>query len=290
MNILIGGADGYNWSQLKNWVLSSKVFDGKRVLLTYRMDDTTKKKCLEHGVELVEINHDIYGQPLNHDARVNVGAARTVSHEIRYFHAWQYLKEQTDGKYVVLTDTRDVIFQQDPIPFLERKLDDNWAEFMRRTLLAPQEGILYKDEPWNANNMYQGYGGYVWEEMQNLPVYNCGTIAGILPDFANIVFALWSMTTGKHTYPADQCSFGILAEKTLRGSTYRCEHDEGWCAQVGATADPHKKEMWSNLITPQPMMQEDGYVYTSEGKKFCLVHQYERNPEWLRIIDGRYKE
>jgi len=286
MNILIGGADGYNWSQLKNWVLSSKVFDGKRVLLTYRMDDTTKKKCLEHGVELVEVNHDIYGQPLNHDARVNVGAARTVSHEIRYFHAWEYLKDLKDVRFVVLTDTRDVIFQQDPIVFLERSpLGTTSVQ-----ILAPQEGILYKDEPWNANNMYQGYGGYVWEEMQNSPVYNCGTIAGKMPYFANAVFLLWSMTTGKHTYPADQCSFSILAEKILRWETYRCEHITGWCCQCGTTADPHKPELQMKLITSPPMMREDGFVCTPTNTKYCLVHQYERNPEWLRVIEERYKE
>lgn len=288
MDILIGAADTYNWSQLKNWMLSSKVFSGKRVLLVYRMDDATKKKCLEHGVELVEVNHDIYGQPINHDARISVGAARTVSHEIRYFHIWQYLKEQKDIRYVVLTDTRDVIFQQDPIEFL------TWRALgvIKEQLLAPQEGILYKDEPWNANNLYQGYGGYVWEYMKDKPVYNCGTIAGKMPFFADVVFTLWSMTTGKYTYPADQCSFGILAENILREQTYRCKHEAGWCCQVGTTADPHKPELQSKLITPKPFMRDDGFIYTTNGviKKYYLVHQYERNPEWLKVIEERYKE
>jgi len=288
MNILIGGADGYNWSQLKNWVLSSKVFSGKRVLLAYRMDDITKKKCLEHGIELVEVGHDIYGQPLNHDARVNVGAARTVSHEIRYFHAWQYLKEQSDIEYVVLTDTRDVIFQSDPIEFL--KYIAHITPSSQKKLLAPQEGIPYKDEPWNANNMYQGYGGYVWEYMKDKPVYNCGTIAGTMPYFADFILTLWSMTTGKYTYPADQCSFGLIVETTARHETYLCKHEEGWCCQCGTTADPHKPELKSKLITPFPRMKEDGYVYTFNNRKYCLVHQYERNPDWLKVIDERYKE
>jgi hypothetical protein len=279
-NILLGAADGYNWSQLKSWILSSKAVSGKRVLLVYRMDEVTKNKCLEHGVELVEVGHDIYGQPLNHDARVGVGAARTVSHEIRYFHAWQYLKEQQNAHLVVLTDTRDVIFQKDPFEFIKGL----------RTLLAPQEGILYKDEPWNANNMYTGYGGYVWEYMKEKPVYNCGTIAGRMPFFADFVHTLWSMTTGKHTYPADQCSFGLLVETTLKELTRRCEHDEGWCCQCGTTADPHKPELQSKLITPLPAMKMDGLVHTSDGKVFCMVHQYERNPEWLKIIDEKYQE
>jgi hypothetical protein len=286
MNILIGGADGYNWNQLKNWVLSSKVFSGKRVLLAYRMDDLTKKKCLEHGIELVEVNHDIYGQPLDHNSRVSVGAARTVSHEIRYFHAWQYLKEQKGVQYVVLTDTRDVIFQLDPIPFLERRINNDGDK-----LLAPQEGIIYRDEPWNANNMYQGYGGYIWEYMKSKPVYNCGTIAGVMPFFADFVHTLWSMTTGKLTYPADQCSFGLLVETTLRDLTYHCSHNEGWCCQCGVTSDPSKPELKSKLITSSPVMI-DGFVYTNyiPNEMFVLVHQYERNPEWLRVIEERYKE
>jgi hypothetical protein len=287
MNILIGASDGYDWSKIKNWVLSSKCFGGKRVLLAYRMDFDTKEKCLEHGIEVVDVHHDIYGEPLNHDARMSVGAARTVSHEIRYFHAWQYLNDQTDVTYVVLTDTRDVIFQSDPIPFLFNRLHVVHPDFKSLQLLAPQEGILYQDEPWNADNLYKGYGGYIWEYMKTKPVYNCGTIAGVMPFFGDFVHTLWSMTTGKNTYPADQCSFGLLAETTLRELTYRCKHEEGWCCQCGVMADPHKSHMRQRWITPEPHMKDDGFVYTSDDILYCLVHQYERNPQWLKKIEER---
>lgn len=283
-NILIGASDGYNWNTLKNWVLSSKVFTGKRVLLVYRMDDYTKKKCMEHGVELVEVNHDIYGEPINHDARVSVGAARTVSHEIRYFHAWEYLKDQVDVEFVVLTDTRDVIFQYDPVKFL----NDNMRGATE--LLAPQEGILYKDEPWNRDNLYRGWGGYVYQMMSEKPVYNCGTIAGKMPFFANFVLTLWGSTTGKFAYPADQCSTGLLVETTLDSLVWKCGHDSGWCCQCGVTLDPEKKFLLPHLICHSPKIDNDGFVYTSKDQKYALVHQYERVPQLLEKINQRYLE
>ena len=290
MNILLGGADGYNWSQLRGWVLTSKCFSGRRVLLTYRMDDVTKKKCLDHGVEIVEVNHDIYGQPINHDARVSAGAARTVSHEMRYFHAWQFLEEQDDIEYVVLTDTRDVIFQKEPIEFIHWSSIGLWTRdnLEHKYILAPQEGILYKDEPWNADNLYRAYGGYVWEIMKDKPTYNCGTVAGRMPYFKNLMLEMWSMTTGKLAYPADQCSFGVLVEMTHSADILKFPHDDGWCCQCGVTADPTKIDAFRpHLITKEPMMDGDGYVCTSKGEKFCLVHQYERNPAWLGIINRR---
>ena len=285
IDILIGVADGYVWNQLRNWVLSSKVFDGKRVLLVYRMDEETKRHCINHNVEVIEVNNDIYGQPINHDERVYYGAARTVSHELRFFHIWQYLIEQRDVRYVILTDTRDVIFQLNPIKFLESHIIDT------KKFLAPQEGLLYKDEPWNANNMYRGYGGYVWEYMKDKPIYNCGTIAGIMPDFANIILTIWSMTTGKHVYPADQCSTSLLVETSLEHLTYKCPHDAGWCCQCGVMVDPSKTEMLRpHFLVKEPILADDGYVYTSDGKLYNLVHQYERCERWLEIINKRYKE
>jgi len=285
MNVLIGGADGYDWSQLRGWVLTSECFNGKRVLLTYRMDEETEKKCIAHGIEIVRVNNDIYGQPLNHHSRDHMGAPGTISHEMRYFHAWQYLSEQDDVRFVVLTDTRDVIFQRDPIEFLQGKLSEGTEK-----LLAPAEGILYRDEPWGTENLYRAYGGYVYEMMKDFPTYNCGTIAGVMPFFKDLLLVNYFLANGR-TYPADQCSFAILLRTLLRDDTYFCHHNEGWACQVGVTADPSKIDAFrSKLITAEPIMKNDGFVETSNGKLFCIVHQYERNPRWLQLINKRLDE
>jgi len=234
MYILIGGADGYDWSQLRGWVLTSECVNGRRVLLTYRMDEETEKKCLRHGIEIVRVNNDIYGQPLNHHSRDHMGAPGTIAHEMRYFHAWQYLGDFDNIGLVILTDTRDVIFQKDPFEFLQETLSKGTQK-----LLSPSEGILYKDEPWGTENLYRAYGGYVYEMMKDCPVYNCGTIAGVMPFFRDVLLVNYFLANGR-TYPADQCSFAILVATILKDQTYFCHHNEGWACQCGVTADPSK--------------------------------------------------
>jgi hypothetical protein len=43
-----------------------------------------------------------------------------------------------------------------------------------------------------------------------------------------------------------------------------------------------------NLLEPSPIMDGD-IVKTSTGIPFAMVHQYDRIPEWNRIITKKYE-
>jgi len=65
--------------------------------------------------------------------------------------------------------------------------------------------------------------------------------------------------------------------------------EDGWACQLGTTYKPealvHFKE---NLVEPSPIIDEDGIVYTSTGKPFVIVHQYNRMPDLTQKIMMRY--
>ena len=42
-----------------------------------------------------------------------------------------------------------------------------------------------------------------------------------------------------------------------------------------------------HLLEAEPSFV-DGIVYTSKGKPFAIVHQYDRVPEWKKIVDEKY--
>jgi hypothetical protein len=45
------------------------------------------------------------------------------------------------------------------------------------------------------------------------------------------------------------------------------------------------------LLEPSPKFRfENGKVTTSTGKDFTIVHQYDRVPEWKKVIEEKYND
>jgi hypothetical protein len=65
---------------------------------------------------------------------------------------------------------------------------------------------------------------------------------------------------------------------------------EDACAcQAGTTIDEKVTSYAKDkLVEPQPILDGD-IVKTSKGIPFTLVHQYDRIPEWNRILTEKYK-
>jgi hypothetical protein len=64
--------------------------------------------------------------------------------------------------------------------------------------------------------------------------------------------------------------------------------ESGWAAQLGTTADPSKIESFRPYLLEAEPQMIDGKVCTSEGKVFTIVHQYDRVPEWRKVIEATY--
>jgi len=66
------------------------------------------------------------------------------------------------------------------------------------------------------------------------------------------------------------------------------DHDTNWACQLGTTANPQKiNHFRSNLLSPEPVF--DGHhIYNSKGEKYCLVHQYNKVPEWQTKLEQIY--
>ena len=53
-----------------------------------------------------------------------------------------------------------------------------------------------------------------------------------------------------------------------------------WCAQLGTTHDPKVKDKYDKFLLDHPPVIKDNEVYTEFGDKYCLVHQYDRIPDF----------
>jgi len=173
-------------------------------------------------------------------------------HVERFLHIYEHLC-QNEYRYVITTDVKDVIFQKNPFTELHK-----YILGQRQNLAFASESIRYKDEPWGNQNLLETYGNYTAAINRPIPI-------------------------------CDQSTFNFMISQEPYKSTARyCKSEDAWACQLGVTADPDKIESFKPfLLEPIPRM-ENNKVVTSTGKEFTIVHQYDRVPEWRKIIEDTY--
>jgi hypothetical protein len=282
-DLLFGAADQYRWEQIKPWAQSIREsgFDGDVILLVYRGDrERIATEAEKFGVEAFSVDHDNIGRPIEHATR----GRDTQCHQMRFFHLWQYLTftRPEPYRFVITTDVRDVIFQRNPVEWLEQNLQPVASQ-----IVAPSENISYEHEPWGADNMQNGFGAIVWEKAKGYTITNVGTIAGHGEAIRDLSLILWSMGENRFI-PNDQSSWNLLAHSSLLDIVW-APFSSGWAFQAGTTIDPEKIEMYKEHWVEESFgyTSLDGYVYCGD-EKFYLVHQYDRVPGLREKILERY--
>ena len=280
MDILIGATDLYDYSKIKIWSESIRQsnFDGDVVLLAYRLVNEPEiiYNCKKLKIDIIKCEYNNRGMPIVH----NQMNRDTVCHQMRLFHAWQYLK-QAEGIYenVIFTDVKDICFQSNPSEWLSQN-----AGF---DIIAPSEGITYGNEPWNTENMINGYGPYIAQAASEYIVYNVGTIAGISKCMQELCLLLYTMGEGRYI-PNDQSSFGLVANSPMFPRIRRTPMNDGWACQCSTMFEPKNKHLEPFLLESKPIIR-DGQVYTNDNKLCCLLHQYDRVDVLRAAIEERYK-
>lgn len=278
--VLIGASDIYDWSKVKNWIKSARQtgFGGDIVLLTYRITNPQEflANCERYNVNVFSIEHDAFGNPIQHTA----GGRDTQCHQLRFFHAWQFLHDNHDQyDNVIMTDVRDVIFQKNPQEYLQQYINED--------LIISSESITFGNEPWNANNMVLGFGPFFREISIDWTVYNVGVLAGKSVVLKNLFLTIYNSTVGRYI-PSDQSSFNILLREGILGNHLaHTDHANDWACQCGTTLDPEKIHYRTRLTDPVPEIK-DGIVYNTAGQPFHIVHQYDRVPELSSYIERLY--
>ena len=105
MNLILSAAAGYNWSQLEVFIRSlRKVYSEKVVLILNNPNSELISKLRDFDIDF--LNTDI---------------VPTDSYQSRYQYYSDYLNSNHNYKKVLLTDSRDVFFQNNPFDFPYRK-------------------------------------------------------------------------------------------------------------------------------------------------------------------------
>lgn len=276
-DLIIGCSTNYDWSKLKYWInsINQSGFDGDKVLILMNCDAETTMKVSEAGFKIIAFEGDEHGN-LKHSSNLPV-------HVERFFHIYNYLCDN-EYRYVITTDVKDVIFQKNPVRFLEEYLAGSTNK-----CIFSSESMLYKDEPWGDQNLLETYGKYLHEKFRDNEIYNVGVLAGKGYAMRDLAINIFTAAINRPIPICDQSTFNfMISMEPYISSNLYLRSETGWAAQLGTTVDPSKiGQFYSKLLEPSPIM-ENGIVKTSTGKDFTIVHQYDRIPEWRKVIEAKY--
>lgn len=276
-DLIIGCSTNYDWSKIKYWVnsINQSGFKGDKVLIFMTVDKDTLQKVNDAGFTAI-----VLSQP-NQDGNFTYQSQLPV-HVERFFHIYNFLRENR-YRYVITTDVKDVIFQQDPIKYIEENIGD-------KKLMFASESILYKDEPWGNQNLVETFGPYFHSIFKHNLIFNVGVLAGRGDDMRDLACMIFNMSINRPIPIVDQSTFNFMISMApyLYTSLY-LKSEDAWACQLGTTADPSKIEQFKPFLEEPSPRFKNGKVVTSLGKEFTIVHQYDRVPQWKEIIEKEYE-
>jgi hypothetical protein len=277
-DVIVGCSTNYDWAKLKYWInsINESGFEGDKVLILMNCDKETAQKVTDAGFSIIAFNQDKDGN-LTYQSQLMV-------HVERFIHIYKLLKDN-DYRYVITTDVRDVIFQKNPVKWLEENLSE------QEDLVFSSESMKYKDEPWGRENITQCYGQGIYEDFKNNTIFNVGVLAGRGHAMRDLALQLFLNCINRPIPIVDQAVFNVMISRHpyVKTSMYM-KSEEGWACQLGTTADPSKIDSFRpHLLEPSPKLDGDKVV-TSEGIEYTIVHQYDRVPEWKKVIEAKYDD
>jgi hypothetical protein len=294
-DLIIGAAVGYDWDKLKYWVNSIRKsgFTGDVALVGTNLTKATIDKLTESGIQLV-----LYGkQQSNGDV---TAPKNNAPHVERFFYIWNYLKDHgNDYRYVITTDTRDVVFQANPSEWLENGM-------VFHSLVASSEGMQYQFEPWGNKNLYDTFGPYFHDKLKTKMINNVGVIAGDAMHVRGLMLLIFQMSINRPIEIVDQAVYNLLINTDpFLNDTWFTTNDDGWAVQLGTTVKAvesgsgdlgtrvkEDQENWKKYFMfyedTQPVFKEDGTIVNKYDKPFVVVHQWDRVPELVKTIETKF--
>lgn len=279
-DLVIGFITGYRFDKLKPWIksLNECGFSGDKILVCYGINDETIQEIHKHGIDTIE--HPAY-DPKSFNIVVH-----------RFYHLWEFLREAKEKyRYIITTDVADVIFQENPSGWLTE-----WSELVgEHGIVGSSEGLCYRDEPWGRDNMQLSFGPKLLEDMWDRGILNAGVIAGQHDYMRDLALCITRMCQGSPLYVPggggpDQAAYNvIMAMEPWWENLFIAGHYEAWACQCGTTVDPNKIDKFRPYLLEGEPVWDGQHALTPYGKKYAIVHQYNRVPEWKEVIEKRYE-
>ncbi len=154
-------------------------------------------------------------------------------------------QEKLETRYILAVDTRDIIFQSNPLTWVENNIGNH-------SLIITTEGGTHggdsSSSQENAKRTIATYGEEEYQRMKNFPICNGGVLAGTpqtMIDFRKAVLA--------------------EMDKFPNGTPGYGTREEGW---------PSEQVVMNYLLSKEPFRSQTLIVEPTGGFAFCRQHVY----------------
>jgi hypothetical protein len=256
-----------NISKIKLWATSfMRHCDGQVILLCANSTEEDIKLCKDIGITPIQ---------------VVVNDTWYINHE-RLKHTYEYLNS-SDIDLFIATDVFDVAFQGNPFDKLDTSIYD---------LFVSGEGINVDEEPWNSDNINKIFPESL-QVCKKTEVINSGIIAGkreALSSLLSNMYKLCEMGSSAHNIK-DQAALIVMVSKNEIERLKIFNLDDGWAMHCAVAGPTQFFEGWGfrNKIKYGIPYMQDNHVINKFGKRYDMVHQFNRVPEWHEIIKRENK-
>jgi len=260
--IILGCITKYTPTDIKPYVesIDKSGYDGGKVMLVYDVPTETIEYLKSKG-------WDLYSGELHQHIILQ-----------RFIDSYKLLENYED-ETVIWTDVKDVVFQRNPIEWINTHMNSE--------LMAFSECVHFKDDSWAVINAGTSYP-MEWEWLQHKISYCAGTIVGkgyALKDLFIEIYR-WSLTTSNTGQLSDQAAYNVLINLNhFKENVQFVEQEAGFVTQLG-TVWVKRNEL---PITEPTPIYKDGKFYNQNGEEFIIVHQYDRDPKIKQEILNLYK-
>lgn len=272
-DLIIGAFSNYKEFQvLKPWVHSIKKsgFVGDIVLVAVDVEPKLVEELIAEGVLVLDMGK----------------VANIMIHMLRFFYVYDYINNHKGKyRYVISTDVRDVIFQKNPIEWLEKHIQPG----LTTKIIAASEAIKIKDESWNKNNIIKNYGQYFYDRIKDNDVCNVGILAGHADYVADLCFHIFQLSLNRADWVSDQAAYNLLLGTDIwNQTTFVAKLKDAWAANLHVTNKPDQLEQFGPYLLEGRPSLKDGLMCNAEGEPFYIVHQYDRVPEFMEFYSKKY--
>jgi hypothetical protein len=270
-NLILGILDNYSFHQIKKFFLSLRQTAFTGDIYVFAGANTTPhtiRLLKKHGANVIQFA-GLSSLPANNLA----GAAFHFPQPINYFNFRHYLyydflqKHQANYQYVLLTDIRDVYFQEDPFAFKQEE-----------GLYCAVEGKTkaIKDCNYNGPWMEFIYGKEVLNEIGN-EIISCagttwGTTAAILDYLTKMLTEIAKLPDAKKAI--DQAIHNYMIYKKMLPGVKFLTNDDGVILTLS----------YEHSYT----IGADDKVRASNGEVVNTLHQFDRMPDLKKLTDKLY--
>lgn len=253
-------------------------YDGRKVFFVENIAPDAAELLSSQGFELIPFT--------------TPAAAMSVHFQTsRYIVAAEYLEQHArEFSRVLWSDVWDVVFQSDPFAWWDQNAGHS-------RILAAKEGWLIRDQEINDVWISRLVGPSEHEYLRGQEVYCAGTVMGDADAMLALMTWISSWVRSADSMQGlDQGMFNVLMRREPFRQWVRApEPSEGFVCTCGPFLAPSDSSKWT--VSPPVFDRDTGLVYTSEGKLFSVVHQYNRNNgplnqdgAWCGILQRRYRQ